>query len=60
MASAIEVVGQIESIAVAQIALDAEIGLLRIRVDKILRLRITKRLKAERQERRRSRIRAQI
>ncbi len=51
MASAVKVVSQTKCEAVAQIALYAEIRLLRIRVDKILRLRIAKWLEAQRQER---------
>ena len=46
MASTVEVVGQIEGEAAAKIALEAEIRLLRIGIDEILRLRIAKRLKA--------------
>ena len=50
MASAVEVVCQAESIAVAEIALDGEVRLLRVGVNEILGLRITEGLEAERQE----------
>jgi len=47
MSSAVEVVGKIESEAAAQIFLDAEVGLLRVGVDKILADRISKRLESK-------------
>src|SRR3984957_10752199 len=48
MASAVEVVADAERIAVAQVALDVQIRLLRIGIDKILGLRITERLESQR------------
>ena len=56
MTSAIEVVGEIQSEAAAEVALDAEVRLLRVRVNEILRLRIAKGLEAQRQESRRVQI----
>ena len=56
MTSAIEVVGEAESEAATQIALDGEVRLLRVRVNEILRLRIAEGLEAERQESRRVQI----
>ena len=53
MASAIEVVSQVEGEAVAQILLDAEVGLLRVGVNEILGLWIAEGLKGQRQEGRR-------
>ena len=50
VAPAVEVVGQTESEAVAKIALDGEVGLLRVGVHEILSLRIAEGLEAERQE----------
>src|SRR5208283_4386592 len=52
MASAVEVVRQIEVEAIAKVAFDAEIGLLRIGVDEVLGLRITEGLRDQRKERR--------
>ena len=52
MPSAIEVIGETQSEAVAQIALQGEVRLLRVGVDKVLRLRIAKGLESQRQERR--------
>ena len=46
MASAVEVVGQIQSKAAAQIALKAEVCLLRIGINKVLSLRIAEGLNA--------------
>ena len=52
MASAIEVVSEAQCEAVAEIALNASVRLLRVGVDEILCLRIAEGLEAERQERR--------
>ncbi len=51
MTSAVEVVGEAECESVAQIALNTDIGLLRVRIHEILPLRIAKGLKSKRQER---------
>ena len=51
MTSAVEVVSEAECESVAQIALNTDIGLLRVRIHKILTLRIAEGLKSKRQER---------
>ncbi len=57
VASAVEVVGEAEGESVAEIVLDAEVRLLRVGVDEILRLRISEGLEGERQERGLARVR---
>ena len=49
MASAIEVVGQTEGVAAAEIALKGQVCLLRIRVDEVLGLRISEGLEGQRE-----------
>ena len=51
VASTIKVVGQAEGRVVAQIVLECEVRLLRIRIHKILCLRVTKGLERQRKER---------
>ena len=47
MASAVEVICDVDGVAAAKVAFKAEIGLLRIGIDKVLRLRISERLESE-------------
>src|SRR5215469_792068 len=56
MAPAIEVIRQAEGVAMAEIAFHTEVRLLGVRIDEILRLRVTERLEAERQECRRVKV----
>ena len=50
MATKVEIVGDADSHAVAKVAFQRQICLLRIGINEIIALRITKRLEAERQE----------
>ena len=47
VASAVEVIGETQCVSIAEIALDAQVRLLRIRVDEVLRLRIAEGLESE-------------
>src|SRR6266849_5340017 len=60
MSPPVEVIRKVQREAVAQVPLDAEVRLLRISIDKILGLRITEGLEAERQERRIRRVEVQV